>query len=759
MFISLNKKIKIILLGIFCCLGFSLFYNIIFIEIASLGEFFKPIDLYFYHAFFLSKSEPSKQLQLIDCNDPGENRSRSEYAEMVRRLNKAGANCIAIDILFDHNRTQSSFDNQQLVAAVESCSCVILAISFESAEQPGDSTRMIMKKFALPDSLIAGVFAIPGPAKGVVLPYDKLLAAASYIGHVNAIKGESYHFPLFIKFEGEYFPALPLEVYRCLLKNQGKKCWLSNIPTDIDGQLRVNLIEKDQFSRIISWDDALVSLKNAPNANLTFSDKIILLINPAAEDFVAIPGNPRYPKWAVLASIVSQFVENKHIYCSPIFYPTVLAIFLIVIGAIWILFISARLQGKWQFLILFGVLNFLLIFFVYLIFRGFYVWLGAVTPVLVYNSSVIIVHLYSLTTVKAQKFSDFVIHILERKGKYYPIKVSQSEMGEEEGDAAFKTILDEEKFHENMDYIRKFQANREEIRWIGEKLFNSLFKGELFYLLKACLENAIRSKRMLRIKLVIDPYEMSALPWELMHSTSLSPGFLTLNKHISLVRHISLSRPAKNIKFKVPLKVLVLGASPAGFKELQINKEIQLIKRALRPLIWGQDVRLRIIKQATLEDLYTELNQLPDIIHFIGHSAFDSSKNTACIYFENEKHEKDTIDEETFGNLLYESSVKLVLLNSCESAAAASTNIFSGIGPNLVKAGVPAVLGMQFPISDESALLFCRIFYTQFLSTHSIDIAVSEARRFLMTKTRVSGPDWAIPVIFSHSNDFDFFSR
>jgi CHAT domain-containing protein len=58
--------------------------------------------------------------------------------------------------------------------------------------------------------------------------------------------------------------------------------------------------------------------------------------------------------------------------------------------------------------------------------------------------------------------------------------------------------------------------------------------------------------------------------------------------------------------------------------------------------------------------------------------------------------------------------LQLVVLNSCWSGALTrrrGQDPFSGVGAALIKSGVPAVVAMQFPVSDNAAVAFSRAFY------------------------------------------------
>jgi CHAT domain-containing protein len=56
-------------------------------------------------------------------------------------------------------------------------------------------------------------------------------------------------------------------------------------------------------------------------------------------------------------------------------------------------------------------------------------------------------------------------------------------------------------------------------------------------------------------------------------------------------------------------------------------------------------------------------------------------------------------------------TLRLVVLNSCEGAKGSDTNIFSSTSSILMRRGVPAVVAMQYEITDRAAIEFSQVFY------------------------------------------------
>ena len=102
-------------------------------------------------------------------------------------------------------------------------------------------------------------------------------------------------------------------------------------------------------------------------------------------------------------------------------------------------------------------------------------------------------------------------------------------------------------------------------------------------------------------------------------------------------------------------------------------------------------------------------------------------------------------------------SLRLVFLNACRTAELSdAVDPFAGLAAALVMAGVPAVLGMQIPISDAAAIAFSGAFYQRLAAGDPIDTATVEGRMAVHLKDPDS-QEWATPVLFLRSQDGHLF--
>ncbi|MDZ7343725.1 MAG: CHAT domain-containing protein, partial [candidate division KSB1 bacterium] len=629
---------------------------------------------------------------------------------------------------------------------------------------------------------------------GVELPFDPLLTTSSGFGVGHA----TYHpdddnvirrFPIVIAFSNGFYPCLGLEIARryldatyaleatdsvlVLQKNSAEPL---PIPFEADGDILINFIPATEFS--VKYTRS--TLPDPLGAN--FQNAVVLIINSLAENSVATPFGEFYSPWALHASLLSQILASRFIR-DDIGDTIISGVVFILLALLWLIGVEYRLDHKkrktWVMLLALNALLFLFIF----IMLCFEIHLIVVAPALMMTTSYLLAK--KRLRVRPPVYKPFGLAVLERQGRNYPLQVFESPFGEEEANATFESFLDDETLQKTLQRLKGLSANREDLVWMGNKLFKAIFPEAIDSVLTRSLDAVQSSGAKLRLKLRIDPPELQGLPWELMRSDRLRRGFLAVNKSLplSVTRYLALEQRVTKWQFRSPIRILVLIAKPAELQPLPgALTEKKCIEKSLFWLRLVREVKLTIREKVTRSILVDELERdPPDILHYIGHSSFDPVKNKAFLALEPESipHDNglgdarhftpmpepasstrkgyDEFEAEELGNLLSDSPVKLVILNSCEGATAAQTDAFVGIAQNLVRVGVPAVVAMQYPIFDQSALTFSRFFYSSFLKTYSIDEAVASARRSLSNRIGLNKQDWATPVLFMRPYDENIF--
>ncbi|MGH9891305.1 MAG: CHAT domain-containing protein, partial [bacterium] len=108
------------------------------------------------------------------------------------------------------------------------------------------------------------------------------------------------------------------------------------------------------------------------------------------------------------------------------------------------------------------------------------------------------------------------------------------------------------------------------------------------------------------------------------------------------------------------------------------------------------------------------------------------------------------VSGQDLGTLLHDHrSLRLVVLNSCEGARTSPTDPFAGAAQSLVQQGIPAVIAMQFEITDEAAMTLSHEFYAALADGYPVDTALGEARKAIFASG--NEVEWATPVLYMRS--------
>jgi tetratricopeptide (TPR) repeat protein len=302
----------------------------------------------------------------------------------------------------------------------------------------------------------------------------------------------------------------------------------------------------------------------------------------------------------------------------------------------------------------------------------------------------------------------------------------------------------------------------------GERLFAALMQGELRRLFEQSLLEARLRGRALRVVVKADPRQpdraaVLALPWELLYH----PGdrrFLALDRRHSVVRFAELPAAPNAAPARALLRVLVAAACPRGLPRLEVERELEHVRSALRGT-WH--VRAEFLAKARLEAVRERLLAgRHRVLHVVGHGDHDEATGEGRLLFEGEDGEAEPVSgEELAGSLSDLTGLGLVVLNACATArlVAGGGNPFAGVATALVRAGVPRVLAMQAPITDRAAIAFSRAFYRRLAAGDPVDAAAVEGRFAIVgaSRRRLPGrrtaagwtaaeerPEWAIPALF-----------
>lgn len=246
---------------------------------------------------------------------------------------------------------------------------------------------------------------------------------------------------------------------------------------------------------------------------------------------------------------------------------------------------------------------------------------------------------------------------------------------------------------------------------LGGELFAAFFHDELRDVLVASRSRCPDGLRI-RIDLSEAP-ALTGIPWELLYDR-LGNRHLALSERTPVVRYLQLAGTVAPLVVNGPLRILAVLASPSGLQPLDVEPEWEGMSAELAPQVDAGLVALDRLERPTTGDLHRYLRTHEvHVLHFVGHGSFDTAIQDGVLCLEDRRGQAQAITSGKLGPDLYDhDSLRLVVLNACETASSASTDTFSGMAQGLVQQGVPAVVAMQVPITDEAAVCFSRDFYS-----------------------------------------------
>ena len=279
---------------------------------------------------------------------------------------------------------------------------------------------------------------------------------------------------------------------------------------------------------------------------------------------------------------------------------------------------------------------------------------------------------------------------------------------------------------------------------IGSRLFAEMIREhvrDLWSQARSDLDDGAR----LRLRLILHPPAVAALPWETLHDPRRNQSFAA-DARISLVRtqnQVSYVARPRALEATLPLTVLL--ATIETEDGLAAHLENEQIRAAIAELSSGRVHLDQLDGRVTIQQLRERLlTSRPDILHVVGHGNEDGLLLWA-------DDAPTLVSAATLSAVLQQAeSVKLAFLNACLAGQVDSTRPFAGIAHQLLQTGLPAVIAMRYEILNRPAVTFAESVYEALVTgpcRGHIDAAVSMARNnlYINDPNRV---DYATPILW-----------
>jgi hypothetical protein len=273
----------------------------------------------------------------------------------------------------------------------------------------------------------------------------------------------------------------------------------------------------------------------------------------------------------------------------------------------------------------------------------------------------------------------------------------------------------------------------------------------------------------LRVRLRLDTIALADLPWEYawVPRVDASPdfetrdGFLALNRLVSLARYEVMGQPVGTLTpvQGAPLRLVGALANPATPEFAPLNLDAE--RRQIAAGLAGTPVQPDFIEHANVDSMQDALLRPAHLFHFAGHGAFKpqmgatlgSVEGKGAIVLEKAEGGAALFDADKLALMLHGRGIRLAVLGACQGGRRDGVNPWTGVAPALARAGIPAVIGMQFSVLDSNATAFSRAFYRALAAGQPIDAAVIEGRLAIMLRAREDERDWGVPVLYMRASE------
>jgi hypothetical protein len=301
------------------------------------------------------------------------------------------------------------------------------------------------------------------------------------------------------------------------------------------------------------------------------------------------------------------------------------------------------------------------------------------------------------------------------------------------------------------DFSRLDDAKR-----FGGTLFKAVFRDQVRDVYRDAMANARSRNHGLRVTLCLSGSPaLVSVPWEYLFD---DPDFLSLSALTPVVRSLDLPRPSRALPVEPPLRILGVVSSPAEYASLDVDRERENLERALAEARAMGAVELHWLGRPTLSALLRALRaETFHALHYIGHGTVDASADHGVLLFEDDSGWARPVSGDQLGMILRDfSSLRLAVLNACDGTRTTCGDPFSSIAGSLVHREIPAVVAMQFEISDAAAIAFGGAFYEALAAGCPVDSGLAAARLSMFAECS-HDIEWGTPVLFMRVPDGRIF--
>ncbi len=300
-------------------------------------------------------------------------------------------------------------------------------------------------------------------------------------------------------------------------------------------------------------------------------------------------------------------------------------------------------------------------------------------------------------------------------------------------------------FNLRVDFLTDFSVDRlnastqdagdrfDELKRKGQELYRTLFNPAIEHVWR---EYKQRSEFLiLCLRFAEKAAKLEVLPWETLYDKA-NEEFIVAGARTTLTRlPLDVAPPSELPPIPRPLKLFGFFASPLDLvdhERLNAEREQEILLEAINDPAGQERISIEIEDEAKLEILERSLRDGYHILHFTGHGI--SPRDGGGLLLE-DAHGKKLPASVAEVMQAIESGVdklRLAVISGCQTARTLHTGAFNDLARELLRQRVPAVIAMQFSITDEGGLKFAEVLYREIAKGVGLERAVHAARRALL---------------------------
>lgn len=298
-------------------------------------------------------------------------------------------------------------------------------------------------------------------------------------------------------------------------------------------------------------------------------------------------------------------------------------------------------------------------------------------------------------------------------------------------------------FDYELDYLTGFRldtleadgkdhyARFERLQAFGQALYRKIFTGEVQKVWRSYKESG--SFLILCLRIHPDAAGLEALPWETLFD---GESFLAADVNGAVTRlPLDIDIPAALPPIPRPLRMLAFVSSPLDLPDLsrlRIEDEQEILLRAINDPAGEGRLSADFEDEGKLEILENSLEAGYHILHFTGHGIGPEQGGGLLLEGVQGKMLPVAVDDIVKSIGKGQKTLRLAVISGCQTARTLHAGTFRDLGRELLRNRIPAVIAMQFSITDDAGLKFAEVFYPRLASGRTLEESLHAARRALL---------------------------